>query len=289
MARPGSPGAVTFRPGLPGTGTGQHGYFDSLTTRPDCHVSYTLRNQAQLDTLETLKSGVGAAGKMRFPVRYDPAVDAALFRIDPRVGSTDCEHKRVNIGVASGSLLLTWDLRFDGGHQWRAESDLARHKTYQIGWKAPRSGDNRWLVFKTDYRNARSTPGFVAELSLGAQQASWLGPGTTLGAQEILQPRLATFFLRPDTWTRVWFFLEEIGRSLSFVSLWMADAQRDPVQLYDRLAVITPPGGIAKLWFEYDTSQDEATNAAEMRSWNRNVVVLKDPDLTDLLKKPGLE
>jgi hypothetical protein len=47
------------------------------------------------------------------------------------------------------------------------------------------------------------------------------------------------------------------------------------VQLQNRNAVLTPEGGIHKFWFEYDTSGESAANP-EMRSWNRNFVVLRN-------------
>ena len=60
------------------------------------------------------------------------------------------------------------------------------------------------------------------------------------------------------------------------------------MQLYNRIAVVTPPDGIDKFWFEYDASQEDALNP-EMRSWNRNLVILKNPpagDIPGLLVKP---
>jgi hypothetical protein len=253
--------------------------------RPDCLAAYHLRSDAQLDSLETLKSGVSEVGEMRFPVDYDSAVDGALFRIDPRVGSTDAEHKRLGIGISDGSMLLTWELRFDGGHEYVADGYLTRHKTYMIGWRgANGSGDNRWLGLRTEYVNAAQAKRGVAEFQAYMVGPTYLAPGTTMGAQSSILPVAGTFFIEANTWTRVWVFLQDIDKPVSYVSVWVADATRGPVQLQNRNAVIVPPGGITKFWFEYDTSQEDALNP-EMRSWNRNFVVLKNVPAGDV---PGL-
>jgi hypothetical protein len=265
-----------------------HPYFDTLSARSDCLVAYHLRSDAQIDAIETVKSGISEKGEMRFPVSYDAANDAALFRIDPRVGSTDSEGKRVATAATSGSWLLTWDLRFDNGHAYTSSSHLGRHKTYMVGWRGATSGDNRWLGLKTEYINAAQAGQGVAEIYTYMVGTTYHGPGTTLGPQSSIQPRTGSFFINANTWTRVWIFVEDIGQALSYVSVWVADTSRGPVQLHNRNAVITPEGGINKFWFEYDTSGEDAANG-EMRSWNRNLVVLKNvtaAQVAGLLQRP---
>ena len=266
-----------------------HPYFASLISRSDCHAAYHMRSQEQLDRLETLKSGTSALGEERYPVTYDSVMDAALFRIDPRVGSTDGEHKRVNLGVTSGSMLLTWDLRFDEGHRYKNDGDLIRHKLYMLGWFGTGgSGDNRYLGLHTDYKNATDDGQGIAKLRPYMIGDTWLGPGTTLGSQGRVMPMANEFYIAANTWTRVWIYVEDMGKATSFVSIWAADTGRDPIQLQNRNAIVVPPSGLTKFWFEYDTSAEDATNV-EMRSWNRNVVVLKDVTMstvTSLLKRP---
>lgn len=291
MAVPRAPGAVTFRKGLPSTG---HPYFDTLSARPDCVQSFSLRSQDQLNKLETLKSGISALGEWRFPVTYDPTFDAAQFKIHPTwvgppKGSTDCEHKRVPVGVNAGSMLLTWDLRFDEGHRWKSNGYLIRHKTYMLGWFGTGgSGDNRYLGLHTDYKNATDDKQGIAKLRPYMIGTTWLGPGTSLGAQGRVMPMVNEFYIVGDTWTRVWIYVEDIGKPTAFLSIWAADETREAIQIQHRNAIIVPPSGLTKFWFEYDTSAEEALNG-EMKSYNRNVVVLKDvpaADVPALLAKP---
>ena len=71
---------------------------------------------------------------------YDPSADAAVVKIAPQIGSTDGENKKANVKVNDGSMLLTWELRFDNGHKWLGDGYLQRHKTFQIGWFASGEG-----------------------------------------------------------------------------------------------------------------------------------------------------
>lgn len=256
-----------------------HPYFDSLSVRGDCWVAYHLRSQEQLDAIST--TGVS---ERKLPVTYDATIDAALLRIYAPT-STDTQQKHLPISVGPGSMFLVWDFRFDGNFAYRGAGYLPRHKTWRLD--APDGGP--WLAIKTDYQNAWNAGSGVAEFYLSAPSAKSLGPGSTRGESEIVLPRLNQFYIKPNTWTRAWFFMEDIGKSVSYVSMWIADPATGPVQLYERVAVVAALDGPAKFRLEYDSSMDQADNPVEMRSWNRNVVVLRNmprSDLSSLLQRP---
>lgn len=266
--------------GTDGSAAGAYTYFDTLSARPDCLVAYTMRSVAELDSIETRGTATH-----KLPIVYDSNMDAAVVTIDPSgtipgSGSTDSQQKRFPIAISSGSMLLTWDLRFDQNFAFKGNGYLGRHKTFQIG-----QNNDRWVVLKTDYANAAQSG--VAELYVAAGGGTqWYGPGTYTVRQEVLEPSLAKFFIAANTWTRVWVWLQDIGQPVSYMSVWVADESRGPVQLYNRLAMIVPSSGLDKFWLEYDTSQDTAVNPA-MRSWNRNLVVLKNvADVKTLLQRP---
>ena len=70
-------------------------------------------------------------------------------------------------------------------------------------------------MFKTDYIMA-------GKLGQGVAELYWYfrAPGGTDRARsfnrEILRPRQAEFFLTANTWTRVWFWLQDIGQPVSY-------------------------------------------------------------------------
>jgi hypothetical protein len=288
---------------------GSHAYFEALIGRPDCVRAYSLRDQAQLDSIQTganpLRKQAGAnSGKKRRtagptngqtdppvqqqstiplvrkqPITYDATMDAARVTINAPVTS-DSQQKFIPVQVSGGSLLLTWDFRFDQNFAW--------HKGYVKVHKAWRLDPGPWLAFKTDYQRAAQVRG-LAEFFMSLPTPRFLAPGTTRESREILHPRLTEFYIEADTWTRAWLFVEDLDRPVCYVSVWIGDERRDPVQLYNRLAMVPPPGGVDRFRIEFDTSGDRAQNPNEMHSWNRNVVVLHNVPaaaVRGLLRKP---
>lgn len=268
--------------------SGQHTYFDALTARSDCYLAHSMRSQAQLDALPTTR---GTTGKHML-VNYDEAMDAGRWAIDPSgrspsSGSTGTQQKRPKLGVAGvDSMLLTWDTRFDNGFLWET-GKLGQHKT----WKILNESDDQWLGWKTSYARGASQGRGVAELLMSTQSQKFLtgSTSTSLIGSEILGPRVSDFYIRPNTWTRYWFYVEGTiaeGETV-LLSAWAADEGRNPVQLYDRIAYLSP-GMIKEFHLFYDSSQKEATNGLS-QSWNRNLVVLtglnRDAAMS-LLQKP---
>jgi hypothetical protein len=258
-----------------------HAYFQSLVSRSDCVAAYSLRQQAELDSVATASK---RSDKKR-PVVYDPAQDAARVEIYAP-SSSDIKGKMLPIGLNSGSMLLTWEFKFDENFRFTRNGNIARHKTWRIN-------PGPWLAIRTDYKHA-SNQGKFAELLLSMPAKRFLGPGTRRGAPgwfgEMLQPQRATFYFEPNTWVRAWILVEDLDKDVCYLSAWAADEKREPVQLYDKIALIPNSNGLGNFQIEFDTSGDNATNPKEMHAWNRNVVVLHNvprADVTGLLKKPG--
>lgn len=258
-----------------------HAYFESLMSHQDCVAAYSLRQQAELDNVGT----AGKRSEKKRPVVYDAAQDAARVEIYAPT-STDIKGKMLPIGLNSGSMLLTWDFKFDENFRFVKNGNIIRHKTWRIN-------PGPWLAIRTDYKHA-SRQGKFAELLFSLPAKRFLGPGTRRGAPgwfgEMLQPQRATFYFEPDTWVRAWIFVENLDKDVCYLSVWAADEKRDPVQLYDKIALIPNPNGLGNFQIEYDTSGDTASNPKEMHSWNRNVVVLHNVprgDVAGLLKKPA--
>ena len=257
-----------------------HAYFEMLTGRSDCLVAYSLRHESELDALDTVNKN---SAKKR-PMVYDSVHDAAKLTIHAPT-STDIKGKLLPLGVASGTMLLTWEFRFDENFRWVKKGNMIRHKTWRL-LPGP------WLAVRTDYKHAAGQ-GKFAELLVTLPGKRFLGPGTRRGAPgwfgEMLQPQRDTFYFNPDTWVRVWIFVEDLDKPACYLSVWAADEKRDAVKLYDRIALIPAKEGLKHFQIEYDTSADSATNANEANSWNRNVVVLHNvsrADVGGLLKRP---
>jgi hypothetical protein len=259
---------------------GAHAYFRSLASRSDCVAAYGLRKQTELDSVNT----AGKRSDKKRPVVYDPAQDAARVEIYAP-STTDIKGKMLPIGINSGSMLLTWEFKFDENFRFVKEGNVSRHKTWRIN-------PGPWLAVRTDYKHA-SRQGKFAELLFSMPAKRFLGPGARRGAPgwfgEMLQPQRATFYFEPDTWVRVWIFVDGLDKDVCYLSVWAADEKRDPVQLYDKVALIPNANGIGNFQIEYDTSGDTANNPKEMHAWNRNVVVLHNipsAEVTGLLKRP---
>jgi len=260
-----------------------HPYFDTLVAHPGLLWAYDLRSQASIDGIET-----SGASEHRYPVVCDPEADAMLQRIDPAPfvepggGSTGAEQKWATIDIHGTSMLLTWDAKLGSGCAFDGPGDVGQHKAYRIDY----GGGDFYLTWKTDYKNGANTGLGIAELFMASQTKQFLGPGTTNDDSEILEPRLAEFYIQADTWTRYWFFVEGnigggAGGELVYFSAWAADEGRAPIHLYDRLAMYTPQQGLGIFRFEFNSSQSEADNDL-MHIWNRNLVVLQGLELEDV-------
>ncbi len=274
-----------------------HAYFDMLVNRPDCMTSFHYRTQANVDLV-----GSRAEGDKKIPIVYDAAHDAAKFEIDPSgslpsSGSTGTPQKRLPIEAPGAtSLLITWDLKIDESMRYQGSGYLGQHKSHRLD----NPSASAWLAMKQNYSRATNqakgvamffftiTTKFLGEGSMqgGSETLSRIGPD----GKAIMPPE---FYIQPDTWTRVWVLLEgEVSTRSAPVqlSVWLADEQRNPVQLYDRINVISPDHerGVGIFRYEFDSSTSTSLNGPGQQ-YQRNFVVLRGvtkAEVVGLLQKP---
>ena len=261
-------------------------YFDMLAARPDCFVAFTLRNQAEIDSIAT-----GAAGDAKWDVIYDAANDAMLQRAKGELNGVkmglNMEQKQPFLGVKRTSMLLTYDFKIGPGAKYQGEGYLKQYKAYRLD--AGTGSTELWLSTKLKFPTSE---GIAEMLTTGGWYA---GPGVTFANSEILEPRIGRFFPKVNTWTRYWLYVEgSLGGAsaerteLVYISIWAADVNTAPVQLYNRLPMYSPVTDIRRFRFEFNTSETGAVNPL-IEIWGRNFVVLTGLTLADakaLLQKP---
>ncbi len=264
-----------------------HDYFNMLVSRPDCMTSFHFRSQANIDLTPSRADGAN-----KIPIRYDSSHDAARFEIDPSgklpsSGSTGTPQKRLPIHVKGTSLLITWDLKIAASMKFVAPDGLDQHKSHRID----NTDADAWLGMKQNYLKAANRSLGIAEFFFSATQ-EFMGPGTTRGSSEKINPVAGEYRVQPDTWTRVWVLIEgDIGNAAKTscqLSVWLADENRAPFQMYNRVNMITPTDGIGIFRYEFDSSQKDASNGPGQQ-WQRNFVALKGVNrdtVVGLLQRP---
>ena len=274
-------------------GTVTNAYYDSLATRADCLKAYSLRSQELLNALQTLNTD----SPKKKPITYDALEDAAKISIYPP-DTTDIQGKLLPMSVQAGSMLLTYDFKFDENFRWLGEGYMARHKTWRVD-------PGPWVALRTDYRHAAQV-GQFGELFITLPGAKYAVDGRSWRQQddpknplnfngwigEMLQPAVGVFYYPPNTWARVWVYVESMDKPIWSLSIWAAHETRDPVLMYNNVALHPADGAaISDFRIGYDTSADQAKFPAKtIYAWNRNVVVLHNISKTTvmgLLKRPG--
>jgi hypothetical protein len=281
----------TPAPPIPPEPPHTHEYFDTLAARPDCLVAHHFRTQEDLDSVKTSSGGRLQPGIL--PVVYDPVEDAGKWAIDC-LGTTTGglvawtgPAKWIPLGplTGHGSVLITWEAKFDPNWKWVADGYIARHKMW---WVQPNDAFG-WNMYDTEWRKtAVNYPSRLGEAYLHCSKAenTWMVPGQSYQMGEIIMPRIAQFWFDAHVWIRMWHFVEGhlsggIGGEPVYISAWAADHEQGIVQLYDRTPMYSHTDGLRWFKFGYDTSASDAINPY-MESWNRNCVVLKDISLEDV-------
>jgi hypothetical protein len=146
-------------------------------------------------------------------------------------------------------------------------------------------------------------------------------PPTTTGNHP-LAPARGRFVVWPDRWTRYFWLIEQRPSDYDLVSLWVADEETDPVQVYDRVGVsVRDRHTIEYMRLEFNTSAnagrrgeggrrrgasrrdvtigtgrahqsdatkpDTAGRREPLVAYVRDVVILRDPgDVRSFLRRP---
>jgi hypothetical protein len=288
----GTGGAPVELPGCtPGGPIGSaYAYFDTLRSRPDCHVALSLRDAGQL--APDLEGGYSGHGKP-VSVTYDPAndsypdaQDAAKIVIPAEKNSLPNQVKLPILIYHGDRGLITWDAWFG------PELDFSNTgiPTYKM-WQFSSHNDDIWCEVRARWKLGPNLGG-GALAAVDGRTYSTVGPSVT--SKSPLEPQIGLFTLYPKRWVRYWGLFEPAGE-YDVYSLWVADEQTDPVQLFDRLELQfrsnkdgTAVPRLGKFRIEFNTSHNAlAPERGELVAYARNYVVLKgDFDLATILERP---
>jgi hypothetical protein len=263
---------------------GPHDYFDMLSARADCMVAYSLRDPAQL--VEYAR-----ARYQPLDVTYDPLndpdprrQDAAKIVVPAGKASLPNQVRLPIPSVGSDSLLVTWDVWW--GKEFAADyTGISHYKAFQLASPA----NLIWTELQSDFNRALKFKPAVAMTEVrayGEQSQGELGPNVT--NDNPLSPMLNQFPIMPEKWTRYWVFINPNGEWHEF-SYWMADEDRGPVLINDRLQMKPNPNadGWEKLWIEFNTSDHPWDGVGARVAYIRNVAMLRGaPYPSALLERP---
>lgn len=286
-----SPDPVGCTPGGAIT-AGPHEYFETLRAMPECHVALSLRDPKQVgpDT-EGGYSGHGGPPSVTFDPQndtYPDKQDAAKIVVPSDKNSLPNQPK-LPIQILHGErAFITWDAWFG------PEFDFANHgiPNYKM-WQFCSYSDGIWDEVRAGWAKGPAIgPGALALVD-GRTYSEVVGPIVT--SKQPLEPFLAPFTLWQKRWVR-YFALFEADGEYDAYSLWLADAETDVVQMYDRVPLqfrsnkagtATPQMGVFRI--EFNTSHNEVKPArSELVAYVRNYIVLKgDMDVAPLLQRPA--
>jgi hypothetical protein len=244
---------------------GSHGYFQTLSARPELTAAYSLRDQAQLDQYA---DGRPPSSSITFDPEndhYPRAQDAAKVVVGANMATI--KQVRLPIGTGAGTTLITWDAWW--GPEFRSDrGGMLTQKTFQIASHLDNS--ERWLEIRNNFNQASGSN--IAAIDM-RNYAHAVGPSTFNGPNGGTGPQRAQFQIAPATWTRYWVLVEILPDAIDRVSLRVADENRGPVVLLDRVE-IESAGTLTNLWLEYNSSSDRM--GGPLVGYLRNVVILHD-------------
>jgi hypothetical protein len=286
----GLPDPVGCAPGAPIT-PGTHEYFETLRARPECHVALSLRDAKQVGP-DTEGGYSGHGGPLS--VTYDPdndtypdKQDAAKIVVPPDKNSLP-NQVHVPIRILHGErAFITWDAWFG------PEFDFANHQipNYKM-WQFCSHTDGIWAEVRAGWKFGPTLgPGALAGVDTRTY-SEVVGPIVTSKAP--LEPQLAPFTLMQKRWVRYFALFEPDGEYDAY-SLWMADAETDPVHMFDRVPLqfrsnkagtATPQLGVFRV--EFNTSHNDVLpGRSELIAYVRNYIVLKgDMDIAPIIVRP---
>jgi hypothetical protein len=253
-----------------------HAYFNELAARSESKYVYSLREQAQLNRY---------SGGNSDSITFDPANDAYPFKQDaakvvlPADKASIPSQVRLPINTNSGTLFLTWDAWWGEEYASAAlRGGLNTHKNFQIA--SPVDNSQRWLEIRSKY-----SAGGGSVANIDARPYTTLGPNTSYGGGDSIQPQVGQFNIAARKWTRYWVLVELQPSEWDRVSVWVADETRDPVRLFNRVEMRSA-GFLTNLWLEYNSSQSRV--GGPLVGYVRNVVGLQNVvNPMSLMRRPG--
>jgi hypothetical protein len=285
----------------PLSSTGSHDYYVTLASRPDCVAAYSLRDQGQIEEYRRSKKDPPAVEYL-WPNDPDPRrQDAAKITIHDMKDSLSTQvWLPLNHDVRT-PLLVTWD-------EWYGKEfdfDYAGIGNYKA-WNLCSPGSTIWTEVRSRFQLGGGDPHVVAYTDIRQYRASlsW-GPNTSSHPEvngrnyggNAIGPMAGEFGQAPERWTRYWVLLvpdDEWYR----LSMWVADTEREAVQVYDGLQIRPglntddgPIGSMDGTWgifrVEYNTSASAAWEGrGPLTAYFRNMVVLRASSVEGLLQRP---
>jgi hypothetical protein len=184
------------------------------------------------------------------------------------------------MGTSDGhSYITTWDAWYPKELQ-KQYSGLSTWKTYQFR-RQMSNGPAIWFEIRTLFSEGGSTDiGGVDVRGYGG-----LGPNVT--NDQPLSPQAGKFMIKPETWVRYWMMMEQRAGAYDVMHVWVADENRDPVKIIDRLQMEVGTS-IPSFQLEFNTSTGRMTVLHDdLVTYVRNVVMLQDyGDPSNLLIRP---
>jgi hypothetical protein len=198
---------------------------------------------------------------------------------------------KLSLNTADGhNYLITHDWWY-GSECIPTTSNLSNWKTFRIdGRLTPTGSPGPWYQVDTRFDGldtaTTSATGFNRTTDIGVASAR-LYPtvGSNVTGKDPAAPRAHNFLYKPNTWIREWIYIEQktTDPSWTLVSHWMADANNDPVLLFDRLQM-EANGLIAFMRIEMNTSLYYLPALRpDLVVYHRNFVVLKDTSYASVL------
>lgn len=286
--------------------TGDHAYFDGLVALPWHFVSYSLRSQAQLDSLTNL----GTSNYFTYDVANDTYAfpqDAAKFykSADSAIGAPSDsipgnQQLKMPIGINSGTVLITFDFWY--GQEFRTNrGTVGNYKIWQV-----RQDTNRWWTHVNRFALATDPTEICKTFDSmdGNNFPVWPAgvtrrePYTPSGAGSVTQRTYPIFW---NTWTRYWYYIElsvpstdprwndwksqnvdtaALSGTYHMLSLWIGDETRAPSRMVYRVPWNIRAGSdISSFDFEFNTSTVPPAQTGPLIGYGRNVVVLHNYQL----------
>ena len=189
------------------------------------------------------------------------------------------------------TYLFTGDVKFDSSYMTGAGgSGLTNYKAWTI--RDGTGGGNKWYEIQTVFSNTVNSPCFVAGQTIASIRsrtyvgnytgaATWAdsngaqaGPGVTNNS--LIPGNNDQFCIQPSKWTRYWLRIEQRANDYDYISLWFADEDTAPFQVYNQVPLSLRGTGINHLNFEMGSSTKAYVRPSisyDLISWARNVWV----------------
>ena len=208
------------------------------------------------------------------------------------------------IGTQDGNVyLITWDGYWTDSYLGVGAWDQGQ-KTFQIT-----GSENNKLFEPKLLFDATGEPGFdrskhVAIVNarsynkINSGEATWaltdgntMGPGPT--ANTTLTPRVGTFVVKPNVWTRWWIRVEQRANDWDYFDMWVADETTEPVLVYSRIPMSISQGepsqSVSEFWFALGNSNTVFLRGdlRDLVAYFRNWAVLRNPqNVASLMLRP---